>query len=80
MSSVLKMRAHEHLVLFKKTVTISVCREPSIYKSPTSFLALVQMESTWADQDKSVDRRTPRYLKVLTCSRGSHLVGVVGIV
>ena len=77
MSSVLKMRAHEHLVHFKKTVTISVCREPSIQKSNK---LLSQMESTWADQDKSVDRRTPRYLKVSTCSRGSHLVGVVEIV
>ena len=57
--------------------------ENLLYKSPTSFLALVQMESTWADQDKSVERRTPRYLKVSTYSLyqgGSHLVGVVGIV
>ena len=35
----MQMRAHEHLVHFKKTVTISVCREPSIQKS-NKFLSL----------------------------------------
>ena len=35
-----------------------------------TFLALVQMESMCADHERSDEKRTPKYLKVSTCSSG----------
>ena len=35
-----------------------------------SFLALVQIKSICEDHERSYERRTPRYLKVSTCSSG----------
>ena len=52
--------------------------ENLLYSRPISFFPFVQMESMCLDQDKSDEIRTPKYLKVSTCSSGTLFSGNCG--
>ena len=41
-----------------------------LYSKSVSFFRFAQMEPMCADQDKSDEMRTPKYLKASTCSSG----------